>query len=193
MRVGLLSSDRRDGSFAEQRERMGSLDACWPPEDRAHVLGEDLALRRGDTLVVPHARVLGRTMRQRDLVMDDLSSRLVQIEIAGGEPMLTSTPEAKAALHAEAKRSTGRGTKKQKRNKGRPPKFPDLNDEDLAQITAWFDGPEQTDTMLALVSERVGKKVSRTTLYRWMERGRADHPDRMRKPVRRRKREPSNY
>ncbi len=169
---------------------MGQLDRVWPPEDRAAVLTTDEALRPGDDLVVPHARVLGRTMRQRDLVMDDLATRGVRIAIPGLPVMLTDNENAKAQIHAAARQSTGKGTAKQSRNRGRPRRyktFSELPEADQAQIIAWWDGPQQTDDALALISERIGKKVSRTAVYRLVGRGRADHPERLRKPVRKRK------
>lgn len=180
--VGLLSSDPKLGTFAQQREAMGDVDREWLPEDRSACLNG--GIRRGEVLALPHARAIGRTMRQRDLVLADLAERGVLIRLPGREPMTYRTSEDQADFHAVARQATGRPSRKQKALMGRPRKYPKPTDAQMERLRAWWDGPQHTDDVIALTAEMLGKKVRRQTLYEWMGRGRADHPDRVRRKPR---------
>lgn len=184
-RVGLLSDDPKVGSFAEQREAMGPLDVEWLPDERSMCMSE-VGLRRDDVFVVAHARVLGQ-LRQRELVLVDLAARGVRVQLPGGEPVMYDTPEKRAEFHAEAKRPTGRPSRRQKGPRmGRPPKYPKPGEDDLRQIKVWWTGPLTDDAALALIAERYGKKVPRPTVYEWVGK-RGEHPDRPKRRVKKKR------
>lgn len=185
LRIGLLSDDPKVGSFAEQRKAMGEVRHEWLPSERSDCIA--FGVREGETLVLPHARALGR-MRERELILADLAERGVMVEIPGHEPQVYDTPEKMAEFHAEARRPTGRPSRKQKRLMGRPRKYPKPDDDQMRKIIAWFDGPQHMDDVLALIAEMLRKKVPRPTVYEWVGRGRAPHPDRPRRKPKPRKR-----
>lgn len=177
-RVSLLSDDRKVGTLAEQREAIGPVDFEWGPEDRSICLSPP-GTRRGDILCISHARVLG-TLKQREMRLADLASRGVSVQLPGGEPMTYDTLEKLAEFHAEARVSTGRASKRQKKLKGRPRKYRRPDDEQRAKLLTWWNGPLHTDDVEELAGEMLGRKVPRVTLAAWLGK-REPHPGRRRK------------
>lgn len=182
-RVGLFSSDPKVGTLAQQREVMGQCDKLWPPEAAADCL--DYGIREGECLVLPHAKALGR-MRQRELYLTDLAARGIYVQVPGRDPMIYDTTEKRAQFHGDARQPTGTPSKKQKKLMGRPRKYPKPTEDQLAKLAVWWDGPQHMDDVQALVTEMLGRKVRRPTLYEWMGRGREPHQDRPRRKPKRR-------
>jgi hypothetical protein len=177
-RVGIISQNPKFGSQEDQRLVVGELDKEHPDTVIDDVF-QKKGVRPGDSLHIAHALVLGK-FRAREERLAILADMEVPIAVGGRDPMIYETPEEVAEFHAMSREKTGRGTKKQKRNKGRPQTYNRPNDEQMAKLRVWWLGDQHTDDVEILAGEMLGKKVPRATLAEWLgPRGR--NPNRRRK------------
>lgn len=184
-RVGIVSRSKKFGSADDQRGVIGQMDVEWDDGDVLSLFANG-AIRPGDTVHIAHAAVLGRYQQREKFLMaaDDME---IKIAIGGADPERIETPEQIAKVHGDALKPTGKGTAKQKRLRGRPLRYPKPDDDDLTMIAAWWDGPQNIEDVETLAGQRMrakgfkGKKIPKATLYEWMGRGRAAHPDRRRR------------
>ncbi|WP_299686655.1 hypothetical protein [uncultured Tateyamaria sp.] len=130
---------------------------------------EAKALREGDTLLMAHARVLGRA-KEREKWLTLCAVAGVLIKLPGHMPAMYDTPEKKAVFHAEAVQPTGRPSAKQKKNRGRPKKYPDPKPEHRSIICGWWCNPMSDGKYMKLkdvqagAEQLVGHPVSRDYL-----------------------------
>lgn len=143
-------------------------------------VGDRIKLREGDVLCVAHALILGK-FHARERLMTDMAERGLSVSVAGGDPLDVAMAEARAEIHALAKRPTGIGTAKQKRNPGRPQKYPDPTDDQMALLRSWWAGPLHWQDVAALAGEML---KCETPDRNWVNRTlgkRPPHPKRARK------------
>lgn len=184
-KVGFLADDKKLGTYADQRKRIGPVDCEMLPEDH-DTLFDDLFVRSGDTLIVAHARALGRYQRGfalRDERLRRLADMNISVQIgADGLAELYAEAEKRAAFHAAALAPTGIATPKQKKNPGRPKTYKKPTGDVWDLLVEWWAGPLHTDDVGKLAGQATGTKaVSRATLNAWLGR-RPKHPKRDRKP-----------
>lgn len=184
-KVGFLSNDKKLGSLADQRKRIGPVDLELLPDEEGFLLSGH-AVREGDTLVIAHARALGRYKRGFALREERLkwfSSMNVAVQIGeDGIAKIYAEAADRAAFHAAALAPTGVPTPKQKKNPGRPSTYVKPEGELWDLAVEWWAGPLHTNDVGVLVGQATGTKpVSRATLNAWLG-NRPKHPSRDRKP-----------
>lgn len=184
-KVGFLADDKKLGSVADQRKRIGPVDIELLPEDEGLLLSGH-AVREGDTLVIAHARALGRYKRGFDLREERLrwfAGMNIAVQIGeDGIAQIYDEAAKIAAFHAAALEPTGIATAKQKKNPGRPKTYQQPDGEKLTMAQEWYAGPLHTADVGKLVGQMMGTKaVSRATLHAWLG-PRPKHPGRSRKP-----------
>ena len=172
VKVGFLADDKKLGALAEQRDRIGPVFCEMLPEDH-DALFDDTFVREGDTLVVAHARALGRFrsgFALRDDRLQRLSAMNIKVQIgADGIAELYAEAEKRAAFHAAALEPTGIATPKQKKNAGRPKTYRKPQGELMDMAREWWAGRLHTDDVGKLIGQAMGTKaVSRATLNAWL-------------------------
>lgn len=183
--VGFLSDDKKLGTLAQQRDRIGPVECELLPEDHG-ALFDDTFVREGDTLVVAHARALGRYQRGFDL-RDERLRRLAAMNIkvqigSDGIADLYAEAEKRALFHAAALAPTGLPSPKQKKNPGRPKKYSEPEGERRKMALEWYAGPLHVADVGKLIGQMMGTKpVPRQTLHEWFG-PRPDCEGRVRKP-----------
>lgn len=170
-KVGFVSKDKKLGSIADQRKRIGPVDVELLPEDEDLLLSGH-AVRDGDTLVIAHARALGRYKRGFALREDRLkwfASMNIAVQIGeDGYAELYDTAEKIARFHAAALAPTGIATPKQRKNPGRPNTYVEPEGEKRRMALEWYAGQLHTDDVGKLVGQMMGTKaVSRATMHSW--------------------------
>lgn len=170
-KVGFVSGDKKLGSVADQRKRIGPVDIELLP-DEEDLLLSGYAVRENDTLVIAHARALGRYKRGFALREERLrwfASMNVSVQIGEeGIAQIYADAEKIAAFHAAALEPTGIATPKQKKNPGRPSTYVEPEGDKLVMAKEWYAGPLHTNDVGKLVGQMMGTKaVSRATMHAW--------------------------
>lgn len=183
--VGFLVDDKKLGDWDQQRARIGPVDHEFYP-DQIGTLLDGLFIREGDTLIVPHARALGRYQRGfalREERLKGLAAMNVSVQIgADGIAEIYDAAEKRARFHAAALLPTGITSPKQKKNPGRPKTYRKPEGEALEMAQEWWAGPLHWKDVGKLIGQAMDTKpVSRATMNAWLG-PRPPHPDRVRKP-----------
>ena len=119
--------------------------------------------RRGETLVIARADVLGDSVRDRRSVVDLLGHYGVALELAGTVWPLDTADAREAYVSASMRAHRGSGGKKG----GRPRKFT-LTAADEAQALAWWRDVETLPTLAAVMvvlRQRFGPAVTPSDFY----------------------------
>lgn len=182
--VGFLVNDKKLGDWNQQRARIGSVDHEFYP-DQIDKLFDGLFIREGDTLIVPHARALGRYQRGfalREERLKGLAAMNVSVQIgAEGIAEIYDAAEKRARFHAAALAPTGIATPKQKKNPGRPPKYRKPEGEQMQLAQEWWAGPLHWKDVGKLIGQMMGTKApSRPLMADWLG-PRPANDDRVRK------------
>lgn len=184
-KVGFLADDKKLGTFDQQRKAIGPVDHEMLPEDIGDLFS-DTFVREGDTLVVAHARALGRYRRGfalREERLRGLATMNISVQIgADGIAQIYDEAAKVAAFHAAALEPTGIATPKQKRNPGRPRDYTKPDGEKWMMAEEWYSGPLHLEDVGMLIGQMMGTKaVSRAKMYEWFGR-RPKYEGRARKP-----------
>lgn len=113
--------------------------------------------------------------------MERLAEANITLSVAGSDPYDLALQEARAEVHALAKRPTGVGTVKQSRQGGRPSRYPKPTPEQLEMMQRWWAGIMHADDVAELTGEMLGCE---TPQRNWMIRTlgkRPKHPKRDRR------------
>lgn len=170
--VAILSRDPKVGSVAEQRavfsegvnERIIEFE-----KSELSLMFDSKGVRSGDVILMAHARVLGRAA-EREKWLKVIALHEVSIKLPGHSPVVYDTDEKKAIFHAEAVKPTGRPSAKQKRNRGRPKKYPDPSDDKRGIVCGWWNKPMSDGKYMKLkdvqnnAEQLLGHPVSRDFL-----------------------------
>lgn len=170
-KVGFLSDDKKLGTLAEQRDRIGPVECELLPEDHEHLF-EDTFVRYGDTLVVAHARALGRYQRGfeiRETRLRRLAGMNISVQIGeDGIAEIYDEAEKRARFHAAALEPTGIASPKQKKNPGRPKKYQKPEGDALDMALEWYAGKLHVADVGKLIGQMMRTKpVPRQTLFEW--------------------------
>lgn len=177
-RVRLIAKNSRFGPADYQREVTG--DCAIEITDLGEVQ-DRVVIRDKDTLCVAHARILGK-YHARERIMTILADRDITVSVAGSDPYDVAMAEARAEIHELAKMSTGKGTRKQQRNAGRPSRYPEPDPEQLARMQTWYAGVLHLDDVAELIGEMLRcDPPDRGWIIRKLKK-RPPNPDRARKP-----------
>lgn len=184
IRIGFLSSDKKLGPLARQREVIGEVDKEITP-DMHDLLDTPAMFRPPCVVIVAHARAFGfhrGGYRRREMALEKITAAGGHVQIADGDPVMYDSPEKRAEFHAAAHLPTGVATPKQKRNAGRPQTYREPDGKDRETAVALYAGPLHTEEVGRVIGDMMRcPPISRATLHRWFGK-RPFHPKRMRKP-----------
>lgn len=135
---------------------------------------EDLPflLKRGesDVVCIAHPKVFGSPQKAR-AVLEAIARSDAAVKMPNEDPIRVDTDEQKDAfLLRVAQTPWGKGTVKQRRNPGRPPKRKQPNDQQRATYQRMWHGPKSANPVsgiLALASEELGRPVEKWELKHW--------------------------
>lgn len=185
--IEVISTNLRAPSVAEQAALIREDGTA--PQERIDYPGqaEDLAvaLKPGaqDIVAIAHPKVFGSPASTRAALIA-ISRASAMLKLPGDDPFPVNTDEERDAFMAVAALSKwGKGTRKQLRNPGRPPKYKQPNDEQLRRWRRmWFGNPKEFPprTIRAVAGEELGRNVEVWELKKWFgpSRNPAKNPDR---------------
>jgi hypothetical protein len=174
-KVGILSKDKRIGSIAQQKERIGDVDLWIYPDEHYKFFFGAFRENEGDIAIIAHAGTFGRYrggFHKRNQILQSLTDYGVDVQIGkDGEPVTYDEASKIAEFHASAMLPTGIGTPKQKKNPGRPKTYSKPEGEKLKLALEWYAGPLHLRDVGSLIGQMMGTKpVSRPTMVAWFGR-----------------------
>ena len=183
----VISTNPRAPSV-ERQKALIRQDGTEPQEridvpDQVEELPVALKRGEGDVVAIAHPKVFGSPASTRAALIA-ISRSEAMLKLPGDDPFPVNTDEERDAFLAlMAATPWGKGTRKQRRNPGRPPKRKQPNDQQLATYRRMWFGDRTLNpprTILALASEELGRDVEYWELKHWFGASRdpAKNPER---------------
>lgn len=169
----VVSHDSRAPSVRKQKQD-NRADGYMPektldfPEDH-DIFALALSPHEPDVVLIAAPKVLGSAKVARAALFA-MGRAGASVKLPGEDPISMDTEEAQVAFLARvASTPWGKGTVKQRRNRGRPPKRKQPTETQKATYCAMWGKPDQFDRqdILVLAGEELGRKVREWEIKHW--------------------------